>query len=209
MAAAVAPAPGIGDDDLRRGARVEGMKTRGLSILGVLKSVRTLHGDAGYDKTVSHMTGDVVDLVRDSTLLSTAWYPIAYYQEVHAAAQRATHRGPQLARELSREATLADFRGIYRLLTFVLSPEGILRKAPGTWSRYYDQGRLEVGEARPRFATAHFSGCTGFDRSLWEDSIGGCIGVLEACGAKDVLVNIARGGRTGDDSMSIEVRWRT
>jgi hypothetical protein len=184
------------------------MRVKGVSLIGTLKSLETLHGAAAREAAVVALKGELAEQVRGNALLSAGWYPLEWLRQVHAAAQTATGRGPQLARELSREATLADFRGIYKLLTFVLSPQGIVRKAPSTWSRYYDGGRLEVVEARAGFASARFIGCEGFDRNLWEDSIGGCVGVLEACGASDPFVTVLRGGRDGDDGMDIEVRWR-
>jgi len=184
------------------------MRTKGVSIVGVLRSLRALHGPDVHDAVVGALPPELRDPVQQNAILTGSWYPIAWYQGIHATAQRVTGRGPDLARDLARRATLDDFRGIYRLLTFVLSPEGLLRKAPSAWSRYYDAGRVEILEARNDFAQVRFSGCDGFDASLWEDTIGGCMGVLEACGAKEIQVELLAGGRDGDSTMEVTSRWR-
>jgi hypothetical protein len=184
------------------------MRTKGVALLGVLKSFEALHGRAAYEAAIDTLPEALRDRVVLNGILGGSWYPIEEYRRIHLAAQQAARRGPDLARDLSREATLDDFRGIYRLLTFVLSPHGMLRKAPSAWSRYYDGGRLEIREARDDFAQARFSGCEGFDSTLWQDAIGGCLGVLQACGAKDIDVRVLAGGRDGDQTMEIETRWR-
>ena len=111
-------------------------------------------------------------------------------------------------RELSREATRDDFRGIYRLLTFVLSPEFLMRRSPGIFGRYYDTGTLVVPEARAGRCRAIYSGCEGFDRVLWEDVIAGSSAILEVCGAKEIRATRVRGGGDGDTELEVLAEWR-
>jgi len=184
------------------------MRTKGVALLGVLRSFEALHGPAAYRTALASLPDELRDRIRLKSILGGSWYPIDEYRQIHLAAQRATGRGPDLARDLSREATLDDFRGIYRLLTFVLSPHGMLRKAPSAWSRYYDAGRVEIRDARDDHAIARFCDCDGFDTTLWQDVIGGCLGVLEACGGKEITFRVLAGGGDGDTAMEVETRWR-
>jgi hypothetical protein len=184
------------------------MQTKGISLNGILKSLEALYGAETYRETVAALGGELGERVRMGALLSGGWYPLAWYRELHATAQMVTGRRADLARELSRAATLADFRGVYRLLTFVLSPRAILRKAPSVWNRYYDRGKVEIGEAGDTFTVVRVSDCEGFDLSLWEDVTGGCLGVTEACGGKDVRATLLGGGRDGDPGMQVELRWK-
>jgi hypothetical protein len=94
-----------------------------------------------------------------------------------------TGRDVELVRALSRDAMLHDFRGIYRLLTFVLSPAFIMRRSPPLFGRYYD-------------------------RVLWENVLGGATAVLEAGGAKDVRIKAVRGGGDGDQELDMIGEWR-
>jgi hypothetical protein len=87
----------------------------------------------------------------------------------------------------------------------VLSPEFLLKRTPAIWSRYYDTGEVTI-EARSGFAHARFRGASGFDHILWQDVAGGCAGVLEVCGAKDLKMTVVGGG--GDENhLSLTAKW--
>jgi hypothetical protein len=182
--------------------------TKGVSFRGLMGALTRLHGADALDRALAFVPDELANAVRFGKFVSSGWYPLAQYRALHAAAQRATGLGPELARALSREATLQDFRGIYRVLTAVLSPEFLIRRSPSLWRRYYEQGELAIPEAVHGRARAVFTNCTGFDRNLWEDAIGGCIGVLEACGARAVGVELVSGGGDGEVAMTMVATWR-
>jgi hypothetical protein len=120
---------------------------------------------------------------------------------------KATGRDVELIEALSRESTLEDFRGIYRLLAFALSPEFLMRRSGGLFSRYYDTGTLTVTVAKKGYGEAQFRGCVGFDRILWADVISGTCAILEVCGAKDIQRRITRGG--GDEpDLDLVAEWK-
>jgi hypothetical protein len=143
-------------------------------------------------------------LERDA-MITGNWYPLSDLRALNHAMMQALGRGPEFARELSRQSTHDDFRGIYRVFTFVLSPEFLMRRTPGLWKRYFDSGDVVV-EARANFAEARFAHCDGFDRVMWQGVVGGAEAVLEACGAKQITMTITSGG--GDeDHMTMTATW--
>jgi len=94
------------------------------------------------------------------------------------------------------------------LLTFVLSPEFLMRRGPGIFGRYYDSGTLTVPVARNGYCEAQYRGCAGFDHVLWTDLHAGSAAVLEVCGAKDLKYRVVRGGGDGDEDCDIVGEWR-
>jgi hypothetical protein len=179
---------------------------KGINFRSLIGAAQRLLGPVMLEKMVTLLPPELGKQVRKNTFVTGSWYPLADFRALHGAALQATGRGPELTRELSRECALDDFRGVFRVLTFVLTPEWIMRRTPVIWHRYFDVGQVTV-EAQARYALAHWTGAVGFDRVLWNDVIGGSTGVLEVCGAKKLKVSIASGG--GDeDNLSLAAEWQ-
>jgi hypothetical protein len=183
-------------------------QVKGAPIRGVLFAIRRVCPPGTLEKMLPQLPADVVAAIEHDRFLVAGWYPLAHYRAILAGAMAATGRGTELVRALSRDAMLHDFRGLYKLLTFVLSPEFLMRRSPSLFSRYYDTGTLTVPVARAGHCEAKYRGCAGFDRVLWENVAGGAAAVLEACGAKDVRVTAARGGGDGDSELDMICEWR-
>jgi hypothetical protein len=182
------------------------LRVKGIAFRGVLDSLERLHPGA-TGKMLSRLDEDTAEAVRHDRFLTSGWYPVEQYKQVYTAAMQAVGRGPELGRELGRDATLNDFRGIYRLFTLVLSPEFLMKRAPPIFNRYYDTGKLELKTVQRGLAEARYSGCPGFDRLLWEDVIGGTIAILEVAGAREVRVECLEGGGDHDAECALRVRW--
>ena len=182
-------------------------RVKGIGVIGLLGSIRRILGDELHGRVVAELSGEVGERARSGSLIAAGWYPLADYCQLHAVAQRLTGKGVELARALSRDASKQDFRGIYSVLTFVLTPQFLVKRAPGIFARYFDTGKVEVPEARSGFARARFSGCAGFDRSVWEDAIGGTMALLEACGAGDIQVTVHSGGGEKDEQLEFSATW--
>jgi hypothetical protein len=181
---------------------------KGTAIRGILKAVDRLCPPGTIKQMVALLPQEIAPTVEHGGFISAGWYPLAHMRAIFGAAMRATGRDLDLVRELSREATSDDFRGIYRLLTFVLSPEFLMRRSPGIYTRYYDTGSLTLPVAREGYVEAHYRGCVGFDRVLWADLLEGSATVVEICGAKDLRFQILRGGGDGDEECYVKSEWR-
>jgi hypothetical protein len=185
-----------------------GPQVKGMAIRGFLGAVERVHGNEAIDEMVPLLPEDIGTMLAQRSFISAGWYPLAHYRALLGAVMLVVGGGPEVVRELSRDGTLDDFRGIYRLLTAVLSPEFLMRRSPSLFNRYYDTGKLTVPVAKHGYAEARFRGCVGFDRVIWEDAVGGAIGILQACGAKDVSLRFVRGGGDGDEELDIIAQWK-
>jgi hypothetical protein len=181
---------------------------KGVAFRGLIGALERLHGEPAVTRLVELLPATLANAVRFGKFVSGGWYPLSDYRLLHATAARAVGAGPGLSRAIGREATLDDFRGVYRVLTFVLSPEFLIRRSPALWNRYFSVGRLKIPEAKQGAARAEFTGCVGFDYNLWDGALGGCIGVLESCGARDVQITIVGGGSDHDDHLTANATWR-
>src|SRR5690242_18501940 len=117
-------------------SRLPELQVKGLAFRGVIAAAQRLLGDAVADKMLPYLPDELARAIRLNAILTGGWYPIAHYRALHAALGRVSGRGPELSRTLGHDATVDDFRGIYRVLAFVLSPEFLIRRAPGLWGRY-------------------------------------------------------------------------
>jgi hypothetical protein len=180
-------------------------QAKGINFKSFLGSVRRVLGPAIIPQLMKNLPPEVAEKVQRDAYIVGGWYPLSEFRLLHVAAQKASGRGIELSREIARDAAHDDFRGIYKVLTFVLTPEFLIKRTPSIWSRYYDTGKVNM-EARSKFAHAQFTECTGWDRVLWQDVIGGCQGVLEVCGAREVKMSVVSGG--GDeDHLSLTAEW--
>lgn len=181
---------------------------KGTAIRGVLAAVDRVCPPGTRQKLIALLPDQIAPAVEHESFLAAGWYPLAHMRSIFGAAMSATGRELDLVRDLSRSATREDFRGIYRLLTFVLSPEFLMRRSPSVFGRYYDTGTLTVPIARAGYCEAQYRGCAGFDRVLWEDALAGSAAVLEACGAKQIRFERVRGGGDGDVDCDVVAEWR-
>jgi hypothetical protein len=182
-------------------------RAKGLAFRGMLGSLKRLKGDEGFRKLLDLLPPELARTAKADLFVTQTWYPLGdYLHLLHAIAQLG---GGDLAlvQALSREATLNDFRGVYRILTFVMSPQFLMKRGPALFNRYFDTGTLVV-EAEPHRGVARYHGCAGFNHLLWNDVMYGGSAVLEACGAKDQKFKMIEGGKDGDDFCTVQFTWR-
>lgn len=183
-------------------------QVKGTAIRGILAAMDRICPRGTRQKVIALLPAQIAPAVEHESFLAAGWYPLAHMRALFGAVMQATGRDLDVVRELSRDATRDDFRGIYRLLTFVLSPEFLMRRGPGIFGRYYDSGTLTVPVARNGYCEAQYRGCAGFDHVLWTDLHAGSAAVLEVCGAKDLKYRVVRGGGDGDEDCDIVGEWR-
>jgi hypothetical protein len=183
-------------------------QVKGTAIRGLIAAVDRICPPGTRQKMIPLLPDQIAPAVEHGSFLAAGWYPLAHMRALFGAVMEATGRDLEVVRELSREATRDDFRGIYRLLTFVLSPEFLMRRGPAIFGRYYDTGTLVVPIARSGYCEAQYRGCVGFDSVLWADLNAGSLAVLEVCGAKELKYTIVRGGGDGDEECDVVGEWR-
>ncbi len=188
-------------------ARPPELRTKGLSLLSFMTTLRSLHGSDAAERTLDNLHEEVRTALHEGLVVASSWYPLAWHRAMHASAQRACHAGPELARAIGYHGTQADFRGVYRFVASLIAPDRLLRVSPRVWSNYFDGGKVTIEEHHGGMVHTTFSECHGFDRSLWENTIGGSLAVLDIAHARDVRIRILRGGGDGDDLLELELSW--
>lgn len=188
-------------------SRPQELRTKGVSLLSFVTTLRALHGNDATERTLDGLPGEVSTALREGLVVASSWYPLAWHRAMHASAQRACNASPELARAIGFHGTQADFRGVYRFVASLIAPDRLLRVSPRLWSNYFDGGKVTIEEHQRGKAQTTFSACYGFDRSLWENTIGGSLAVLDVAGAKNVKTRILRGGGDGDDQLEVELVW--
>jgi len=193
--------------DALRVATSDEIRCKGVMFRSTVNALAKLRGQDAADRAQALLSPEMREAMRSGGVVATGWYPIAWLRDLHGAAQRACGAGPQLARAIGYEAAGADFRGVYRFLASLLSPETLISLTPRVWSSYWDGGQTKYLELRKGMSRGCSFGCKGFDRNIWESIIGGSIAILEIGGATNVRMRVVSGGGDGDDSMECEARW--
>jgi hypothetical protein len=184
------------------------VQSKGVNFRSFLGALRRLRGDAVVSRTFDLLPPEIGEPLRLNAITTGGWYPVEWYVELQKAAQKATGEGAELSRAVARDGIRDDFKsGTYRLISISLAPETLFKLAQRVMALYWDGGRIVIEQAEQGRAMGRFDGFKGFDRNVWEDVIGGPIGVLELGGAKNVQVRVMAGGGDGDEHMVYVVRW--
>lgn len=182
-------------------------RTKGLNFRAFTASLERLHGKDAVNATLDAAPREVRDAVRLGQIIASGWYPIAWYRELHLAAQRTLNVGVELPRAIARDATNHDFNTIFRLALKMLSVETAFGQVHRLVTLYYEGGKAEKLSVRPGVGQVRFTGWVGFDRNIWEDLAASTEVVASLCGGKNVRKYVIAGGQDGSESLDLELRW--
>jgi hypothetical protein len=185
------------------------VQAKGLNFRGFLPAVGRICGVALVPDVIEALVdADVRDAMRYGRIVSTGWYPVAWFRALHTAAQTATYGGRDLARRIGYEAMNDDLSGVHRFVASMLAPQTLFRIGNRIFSTYWRGGCVKTVEYDSGHARAEFGGCHGFDRNLWAGIAGSCVAILEAAKARGVHVRVLEGGGDGDPEMVLDARWK-
>lgn len=194
---------------MAEGASVGGGPTyKGAGLRSWLAAFTQLHGQEAVRTTLALVEPELREAFEFQRITASGWYPLGWSRALHAAAQRATGKGPALARAIGKEAMRLDLSGVYRVFLIVVSPQAIIGKSARLFSSFYSHGSMSVVEARSGMTHVKWEGCHGFDQNIWQDLLGSCEASLELCGAKDLRIRYVEGGRDGDVDAQAQAFWR-
>ncbi|HEY6558796.1 MAG TPA: hypothetical protein VI072_16040 [Polyangiaceae bacterium] len=172
-----------------------------------LEHLQELHGPTALDRVTPDFPEDLATAVRYGSLSASSWYPIEWLCALHSALCRLSNAGPELSRSIGRLSAKRNFTTVHRAFISVLSPEFVIARAARVFSSYYDTGQMRIVESRPGRSKASWTGCKGFDRNLWEGTIGHCEGALTLTGVANIRIKVERGGTENDDYMDAIAFW--
>ena len=140
--------------------------------------------------------------------MSANYYPVAWYRDLFAAAQRLAPTWKTLGYDAGLRSGQRDIAGMYKILLRALSTETMIKQSSRLLRVIYDAGGADVLELRKGFARVRYHDYYGFDFHIWQDAIGGGSAAFQATGAKQLKVEVEQGGRDGDANMIVCVTWQ-
>ena len=155
------------------------VRAKGVSFRGAMQQLERRGGRELLDRVLARVGGEAGEALRHGAVVSGGWYPAAWYAALLEAVEAEHPSDPDAIRSLTREAVTEDFRTIFRLLSWVVSPEAALRNAVKIMARYWEGGRVEVLEARDGHVHFLFADYHGFTPQIWSDVVGGIEPVLD------------------------------
>lgn len=182
-------------------------RVKGVAFRSVYVSFGKLRGEALQKLSLDEMCGPLRDGLRYGSIVSTGWYPIAWYKDLFQAIRRTSGEGRDLVHQIGRQCTRDDMGGIYKVIAALIAPSTLFSLGQRVFANYYSVGRVEVLVSRRGFTHARWSGCHGFDESMWTEVIGSCEQILELGGASHVRQRILAGGGDGDDGLELTAHW--
>ncbi len=194
----------------RFGATPSGRKeprTKGSNVKAFVKALAEIRGEKVVEETLRRVSPELAEALQRGIVVPGGWYPVAWYGDLHDSAAAVTAEGMELAHEIGRVTTRLHFKGIYQIITYVLSPQSIVAHAQRAFSTFFDTGKVEIVEARANYVCANFKGCTGYTARLWEDMLGADEMLIELAGGKDARSRVLSGGGNLPN-MTIEHTWR-
>jgi hypothetical protein len=184
---------------------VGSVRVKGVNFKTLLSTLARIHGQQSVDATLSLLPPEIEEALRLGAVVASGWYPIDWYRALHVAIHTACSGGLELSRQLGRESSIDDFRGIYRYLLKVISSEVLVAQAPRVFQMYFKGGEVMMTDSSRCAGVLDFRGWHGFDKAIWADVTGGVEGILVARGAAAVRQRVLRGG--SEDHLTVEYRW--
>jgi hypothetical protein len=180
---------------------------KGLSLQHWLQSFARIYGPERTEALRARLSSECSAALREG-FDGKAWYPVAWYREMCAAAQQVTGEGLLAIARVARMSATSEFSGVHRVLLLFVSPQRLLSIAARVFGRYYSEGSVEAASRGSNSAQVRWIGCTGFDESLWHDTFHASTVAIELCGGKNVSFDLISGGRDGEDQATVVFSWR-
>ncbi len=169
-----------------RPAPAEPVQLRWQAFEGIRVALEKLHGPDALERLRPRLSTELAEAVTARADTTREWYPIAWYAELHDAAQAAYGGGRRLHREIGRLATENDLRTVHRFILQFVSPRAILAQSQRIWDLYSDRGVVTYEELAPNRVRVHFRECPGVSLPVWEDIASSTATFLAACGAQSI-----------------------
>jgi hypothetical protein len=180
----------------------------GACFLSFAEIVREQHGAAAWGRIEAALDAELREALQHGAIVERGWYPLNWYRHLHTVAQQTLGQDVVLAATVGRLSIRRDMTtGASRLLVKVLSPQTIIAKAAHVFGSYYEGGRVSILEKNGSRVRVRWTHCADFDRNIWADVFGGCVGALEAAGARHVVTSPIDGGGDEDEQAVVDLTW--
>lgn len=181
------------------------LRVKGHGLTGMLAALVAIEGESLRARVEARLPTDLSDALRLGAVVAGGFYPIAWARAVHAAAIAESSKGAAIPRAIGYESTQKDLQGIYAFVAKMFNPVTVLGQGKRLMAMYYGGGDAHVLEKSAHGATLRYVGCYGFDRAMFEEMIGGCLAIIEACGASSPSGEVRS---LASSSMDVSFAWR-
>ena len=136
------------------------------------------------------------------------WYPYEAYAALLAEIDRRLG-GPEgdVMREMGRDAARQDAGGMFRIVTFIVSPETAAARSGIFWERYYDTGKLVAEETRRGYLRVHIEGFPEISPLHCRLLSGWIEGLGAVWGARNTAIREIACARRGSPRCVFEGTW--
>lgn len=187
--------------------RADTVSAKGSNFIGMMNAFETQFGEDATRTVLARLPHELASALRDNNVLVTKWYPVAWYAELHAAIDATLDGGATLARKLGHDATVADFKGMHRLVGALLTVHSVFAQSHRLMGLYWRGGTIERLDLTASSVQLRFQHWPGFTALMWEDIMGSLEALLELCRARYVRCQRIGPPNPSQDSIVIEARW--
>lgn len=182
-------------------------RLKGVNFHGTLRALGRRHGASVEERVRARIAGPGGAALRDGAIVSNGWYDASWYDALLAAIEAEVPE-PRVCRELSRAAVFEDFSTLFRVISFIVSPNSALTNATRVLTRYVDGGNIRVVDARDGHIHFAFDEFHGYTRRMWDDFLGGVEAIVELMRVERLPTRVLRGGGDGDSHFEIVIRYQ-
>jgi hypothetical protein len=179
------------------------IEIKGQAIRTTLLAIGELFGERIESEVVSAVTADFQSALRTGSILSSGWYPIAWYRQFHDQLKRLLPHDTGIARRISRLTTQKDISGIYQFILMLSSPELLARHFDKVVDSYFRGGEVAVNIGTRRFQI-DAQGWHGITPEVVEECVEACVVILEHTGAKAIRSSFRE---VGPGRYRLEFAW--
>ncbi len=180
-------------------------RIKGFGLRGALKYAKT----QGIDPRdlVAGLPGEI-RAAFSQTIHQSEWYPYeAFAALLRELDRRLASPGRDVMRDMGNAAARQDVSGMFRIVTYISSPESAGARAGIFWERYYDKGKLMADEARPGYLRTRIEGFPEIDPLHCRVLAGWIEGLGMVWGARNIAVRHTECVHRGDAHCVYEATW--
>jgi len=167
--------------------------TKGTILRSLLKFVAGDLSPAQYGRALAALSPADRQIVEQGSILPTQKISEFTLNRLTVEAARAKGESLESFGRRAGRAEMADSVGVYRFLTFVLTPAALLRKASTLWSAVHSHGQLIVEDESKSSARVRLTGFPSEEAhcarlSGWFEKAGAMTGARNARATHDVCI---------------------
>lgn len=182
--------------------------SKGFTLLSALAYVDARHGAQGRTRVLAKLD-DEARAILSGRILASDWYPFRVQVAVYDAVDQLWGTGDHaLCWEIGRFTAEHEASTIHKLFLKLASIETWLRVAGAMWNRYYDTGKLELGEFGDRQGELFVREFNPISHAFCHDLGGWFWRTAEMSGLQGVTVRHRRCLLAGDGACLFHASWR-